>query len=100
VLSLIEQHIRHHDNASDHTLFLVDLLPNLQEMVTNSNISQDVPEHLSQFEAQLPIAFALYLTLSEVSLSVCVYVSVVCSHVDIFPVMYISQYSDVHITIQ
>ncbi|XP_065901048.1 uncharacterized protein [Dysidea avara] len=68
VLSLVEQHIRHHDNTSDHTLFLVDLLPNLQSMVTNSNISQDIPEHLSQFETQLPIAFALYLTLSEDSL--------------------------------
>jgi len=68
VLSLLEQRIRHHDNASEHTLFLVDLLPNLQTMVTHSNINKDISKHLSQFEEQLPIAFALYLSLSEVSM--------------------------------
>ena len=65
ILSLVEQHIRHHDN-SENTLYLVDLLPNLQCMVTNSNIGQDCHIHLAQFEAKLPVAFALYLAVSEV----------------------------------
>ena len=66
ILSLVEQHIRHHDN-SKRSLYLVDLLPNLQCMVTNNNINQDCHLHLAQFEAKLPISFALHLAVSKVS---------------------------------
>jgi len=65
ILSLVEQHIRHHDN-DQHALYLVDLLPNLQCMVTNSNISQECHIHIAQFETKLPISFALYFDVSEV----------------------------------
>ena len=68
ILSLVEQHIRHHDNT-EHILYLVDLLPNLQCMVNNSNIAQDCHTHIAQFEAKLPISFALCLTVFEVCYS-------------------------------
>ena len=66
ILSLVEQYIRHHDNAK-HIVYLVDLLPNLQCMVANSNIGQDCCNYLGQFEAKLPVAFALYFAVHEVS---------------------------------
>ena len=67
ILSLVEQYIRHHGNT-EHTIYLVDLLPNLQCMVTNSNIGQDCHNYLEQFEAKLPVTFAVYLAVHEVIL--------------------------------